>query len=179
MESWSLENGNGRGRRYKEEERVVPISPSIPPSAPRRVSRAPKCLRFVSPRENRRKRANLPHQRTLAPGRRVSPPGANQKTVGNTFRYRPAMSKCRQAVTSSGAWLVLVWRLALAACSAWRWLCVAGRFLLIFLLFSLLFRITRLSGLLEQSFQSTKRIQKWGLVVYLDQCNPKCIYLQR
>jgi len=24
-----------------------------------------------------------------------------------------------------------------------------------------------------------KLTQKWGLVVYLDQCNPKCIYLQK
>jgi len=92
------------------------------------------------------------------------------------------MSRSRQAVRSSGAWLAwlaLVWRLALAACCAWRWLYAAGRLLLTFLLFSLLFRVTRLSGILEQSFQSTKRTQKWGLVVYLDQCNPKCIYLQK
>jgi len=60
-----------------------------------------------------------------------------------------------------------------------RWLYVAGRFLLTFLLFSLLFRVTHLSGLLEQNFQSTKRTQKWGLMVYLDQCNLKCIYLQK
>jgi len=38
MESSSLKNGNGRGRRYKEEERVVPTSPSRPPSAQRRVA---------------------------------------------------------------------------------------------------------------------------------------------
>jgi len=39
--------------------------------------------------------------------------------------------------------------------------------------------ITHLFGFLEQSFPSTKRTQKWGLVIYLDQCNPKCIYLQK
>jgi len=70
---------------------------------------------------------------------------------------------CRQAVTNSGAWLALVWRLALAAYCAWRCLYVVGRFLLIFLLLSLLFRVTHLSGLLEQSFQSTKRTQKMGI----------------
>jgi len=31
MESPSLQNGSGRGKRYKEEERVVPTSPSRPP----------------------------------------------------------------------------------------------------------------------------------------------------
>jgi len=45
--------------------------------------------------------------------------------------------------------------------------------------FFLLLMITHLFGILEQSFPSTKRTQKWGLVVYLDQCNPKCIYLQK
>jgi len=113
------------------------------------------------------------------PGGSLSPPGASEKTVGTASSYRPAVSRSRQAVSSSGAWLALVWHLALAACYAWRWLCVVGRFLLTFLLFSSLFQVTRLSGLLEQSFQSTKRTQKWGLVVYLDQCNPKCIYLQK
>jgi len=166
-------------KRYKEEDGVVPTSPSTPPNSPNRVARAPKCPRCVSPHENRRKRANLPHQRTLAPRGRVSPPGASQQIVGKSSRYCPTVSKCRQAVSSSGTCLALVWRLVLAACSAWCWLCVAWRFLLTFLLFSLLFRVTHLSRLLEQSFQSTKRTQKWGLVVYLDQCNPKCIYLQK
>jgi len=172
MESSTLQNGKWKRKRYKEEDEVVPTSPSTPPSSQNRVARAPKCPRSVSPHENRRKRANLPHHRTLAPGGRVSPRGANPKIVGNSSRYRSAVSKCCQAVTCSGAWLALVWHLALAPCIAWRWL-------LTFLLFSLLFWVTRLSGLMEQSFQSTKRTQKWGLVVYLDQCNPKCIYLQK
>jgi len=149
MESSSLQNGNGRGRRHKEEDGVVPTSPSRPPSAPRRVVRALKSPRCVSPRENRRKRANLPHQRKLAPGGRVSPPGASHQTGGKSSRYRPAVARCRQAVASSGAWLALVWRLALEVGCAWRCLCVAGSFLLIFLLFSLLFQVTHLSGLLE------------------------------
>jgi len=45
MESSSLQNGNGRGKSYKEEEIVVPTNPSRPPSAPKRISRAPKCPR--------------------------------------------------------------------------------------------------------------------------------------
>jgi len=45
MESPSLQNGNGRGKRYKEEERVVPTSLNKPPSAPKRVARAPSCPR--------------------------------------------------------------------------------------------------------------------------------------
>jgi len=45
MESPSLQNGSGRGKKYKEEERVVPTSPSRPPSAPKHVARAPKCPR--------------------------------------------------------------------------------------------------------------------------------------
>jgi len=171
MESLSLQNGNGRGRRYKEEDGVVPTSPSRPPSAPRCVARAPKCPRSVSPRENRRKRVNLPHERKLAPGGSLSPPRNSEQTVGKASSYRPTMSRSDQAASSSGAWL--------AASSTWRWLCVIGRFLLTFLLFSLLFRVTHLSGLLEQSLQSRKRTQKWRLMVYLDQCNLKYIYLQK
>jgi len=45
MESSSLQNGSGRGKRYKEEERVVPTSPSRPPSAPKRVAQASNCPR--------------------------------------------------------------------------------------------------------------------------------------
>ena len=123
MESSSLQNGNGRGKSYKEEERVVPTSPIRPPSAPKRVARAPKCPRSFSPRENRRKRANLPHQRILAPSGRVSPPGGSEQTGGKTISYRPAMSSYRQAVCNRGAWLALCWRLtgslfrlALASC---------------------------------------------------------------
>jgi len=179
MESSSLQNGKWKRKRYKEEDGAVPTSPSTPPSSPNRVARAPKCPRSVSPRKNRRKKANLPHHRKRALDERVSPPGASHQTGGKFPIYRPAVTSCRQAVTSSGTWLALVWRLTLAACCAWRCLCVVGRFLLLFLLFSLLFRVTHLSGLLEQSFQSTKRTQKWGLVVYLYQCNPQCIYLQK
>jgi len=109
MESSSLQNGKWKRKRYKEEDGVVPTSPSTPPSSPNRVARAPKCPRSVSPRENIRKRANLPHQRKLAPGGRVSPPGASHQTRGKSSRYRPAMA-------SSGAWLALVWRLALSLC---------------------------------------------------------------
>jgi len=79
----------------EEEERVVPTSLSSPPSAPNRVARAPKCPRFVFPRENRRKRANLSHQRKLAPSGSLSPPGASEKIVGTTSSYRPAVSRCR------------------------------------------------------------------------------------
>jgi len=103
----------------------------------------------------------LTHQRKLAPGGSLSAPGASHQTGAKIFIYRPAASRYRQAVSSSGAWLALVWYLALAACCACRWLCVAERFLLTILLFSLLFWVTHLSGLLEQSFQSTKRTQKW------------------
>jgi len=31
----------------------------------------------------------------------------------------------------------------------------------------------------NKSFHLQKGHKKWGLVVYLDQCNPKCIYLQK
>jgi len=137
MKSSSLQKGDGKGRSYKEEERVVPTSLSSPLSAPNRVARAPKCPTSFSPRENKRKRVNLPHQRKLAPGGSLSLPCASEKTMGTTSSYRLVVSRSRQAVSSS---------------SAWRWLCVVGRFLLTFLLFSLLFRITRLSGLLEQNF---------------------------
>jgi len=82
-----------------------------------------KYQRFFSPHENRRKGVNLPHQRTLAPGGRVSPPGGIEQTGGKTGSYRPAMSSYRQAVRNRGAWMALGWRLtgslfrlALASC---------------------------------------------------------------
>jgi len=81
----------------------------------------PKCQRFVSLRENRRKRANLPHQRTLAPSGRVSPPSGIEQIGGKT--NSPAVSSYRQVVRNRGAWLALGWRLtgglfrlALASC---------------------------------------------------------------
>jgi len=129
-------------KRYKEEDGAVPTSPSTPSSSPNVFFVPQKCQRSISPRENRRKRANLPHQRTLAHGGRVSLPGASHQTGGKSSRYRPT-------VTNSGAWLALVWCLALTVVAAWRCLCVARRFLLTFLHFSLLFRVTHLSGLLE------------------------------
>jgi len=122
MEKW-------KRKRYKEEDGAVPTSPSTPPSSLNRVARAPKCPRWVSLRENRRKRGHLTHQRKRAPGGRVSPPGASHQTGGKYSRYRPAVTKCRQA----GLTVAPVWRLAgawLAVCSAWRLLCVARRFLL-------------------------------------------------
>jgi len=42
MESTSLQNEGGKGRRYKEEEGIVPTSPNRPPSTRKRVARAPK-----------------------------------------------------------------------------------------------------------------------------------------
>jgi len=163
MESSSLQKGKWKRKRYKEEDGVVPTRPNTSPSSPNRVARAPKCPRSIFSRENRRKRANLPHQRTLAPGGRVSPLGASHQTRGKSSRYCSAVTKCRQVVTNSGAWLALVWRLALTVAAVWHCLYVARRFLLTFLHFSLLFRVTHLSGLLEQSFQSIKRTQKMGI----------------
>jgi len=76
-------------KRYKEEDRAVPTSPNTPPSSPNAFFVPPKCQRCVSPRENRKRRANMPHQQKRAPGERVSPPGASDKIVGKTTRYRP------------------------------------------------------------------------------------------
>jgi len=105
MESSSLQNGNGGGRRHKEEDGAVPTSPSRSPSAPRRVVRTPKCPRSFFPRENRRKRANLPHQRTLAPGGRVSPLGGIEQTgakLAATARRCPVTA--RRFVTGAPGW---------------------------------------------------------------------------
>jgi len=120
--------------RYKEEDGVVPTSPSTPPSSPNVFFVPPKCQRWVSPRENRRKRANLPHQRKLAPGGSFSPPGASEKTVANLCIYRPIVYGCRQAVSHSVAWR--------RHSTARRWHCVAWHFLLTFSFFSLLFQVT-------------------------------------
>jgi len=61
--SWraqAYKNGSGRGRRYKEEERIVPTSPSSTPSIPNCVVQALKCSRLVSLAKTRRSRANFP-----------------------------------------------------------------------------------------------------------------------
>jgi len=139
----------------------------------------PKCQRSDSLRENRRKRGHLTHQRKSAPGGRVSPPSASHQTGGKSCRYRPAVSSYRQAVRNKGACLALGWhltggllRLALASC----------RQALPVDIFLLLLAISghSLIWIFGQSFPSTKRTQKkWGLVVYLDKCNPKCIYLPK
>jgi len=42
MENPNLQNESERGKRYKEEKGIVLTSPSRPPSAPKRVARAPK-----------------------------------------------------------------------------------------------------------------------------------------
>jgi len=42
MDSTSLQNEGGRGRRYKEEEGIVPTSPSSLPIVPNHVVQAPK-----------------------------------------------------------------------------------------------------------------------------------------
>jgi len=118
--------------------------------------------KIISPRENRRKRANLPHQRTLAPGGRVSPPGGIEQTGGKTGSYRPTVSSYRQAVHNRGAWLALGWRLtgglfrlALASC----------RQALPVDIFLLLLAISghSLIWIFGQSFPSTKRTQKMGI----------------
>jgi len=184
MESSSLQNWKWKRKRYKEEDGVVPTSPSTPPSSPNRVARAPKCPRSVSPRENRRKRANLTHQRKLPPGGSLSPPGASHQTVLKLCVYCPAVSRCRQAVS---CWkghfrMVGAWRLALEEGVAWRCLCGARRLLFLPHLMSFCLLLATHDHSLVWifgTFPSTKRTQKWGLVVYLDQCNPKCIYLQK
>jgi len=104
----------------------------------------------------------LPHQRTQAPGGRVSPPGGIEQTVGKTGSYRPAVSSYRQAVRNRGAWLALGWRLtgglfrlALASC----------RQALPVDIFLLLLAIPghSLIWIFGQSFPSTKRTQKMGI----------------
>ena len=140
-------------KRYKEEDGVVPTSPSTPPSSPNVFFVPPKCQRSVSPRENRRKRANLPHQQTLAPGGRVSPPGGIEQTGAKLA------ATARRLV---GAWLALGWRLtgglfrlALASC----------RQALPVDIFLLLLAIPghSLIWIFGQSFPPTKRTQKMGI----------------
>jgi len=162
MESSSLQNGKWKRKRYKEEDGVVPTSPSTPPSSPNRVARAPKCPRSFSPHENRRKGANLPHQRTLAPGGKVSPQSGIEQTGGKTGSYRPAVSSYRQAVRNRGAWLALGWRLtgglfhlALASC---RQALPVDIFLLLLAILG-----HSLIWIFGQSFPSTKRTQKMGI----------------
>ena len=144
-------------KRYKEEDGVVPTSPSTPPSSPNVFFVPPKCQRWVSLRENRRKGANLPHQRTMAPGGRVSPPCGIGQTGAKIGSYRLAVSSYRQAVRSRGAWRLTggLFRLALASC----------RQALPVDIFLLLLAISghSLIWIFGQSFPSTKRTQKMGI----------------
>jgi len=64
------------------------------------------------PPRKQKKKGHLTHQRKQAPGGRVSPPGASHQTGSKSSRYRPAVTKCRQAVTNSSACLALGWRVA-------------------------------------------------------------------
>jgi len=112
MESPSLQNGSGRGKRYKREEKVVPTSPTRLPSAPKRIARAPNCPRWVSPLKNRRKKANLTHLLKLTPDGSLSPPDVSYQIVHKLCIYRPTVSKFRQAVNDCGACCLA---------GAWRW----------------------------------------------------------
>ena len=119
MESSSLQNGNGRVRRYKEEERVVPTSSSRPPSAQRRVARALKCPRSFSPRENRRKRANLPYQQDC----RLTEASHRQELAAKQWwKFAQTARRCpstvRRWLTAAPGWRLAggLLRLALALC---------------------------------------------------------------
>jgi len=104
---------NGRKGRERDTKRKMELFPQAL-TLLKALQMCSSCLQNAkdpfSPRENRRKRANLPHQQTLAPGGRVSPPGASHQTGGKSSRYRPAVTKCRQAMTNSSAWLARGWR---------------------------------------------------------------------
>jgi len=110
------------------------------------------------PCENRRKRAtwHINENWRLAEASHCPALAIKQGPKISSTALRHPGTAWRWAVMAPG------WRLA----GAWRWQLLApgsgsvGRFLLTFLLFSLLFRVTHLSGLLEQGFQSTKRTQK-------------------
>jgi len=110
MESSSLKNGNGRGRRYKEEERVVPTSPSRPLSVPRSVARAPKCPRWFSPRENRRKRATWHISENWRLSHRQALTAKQWPNFPSTAWRCPSAAK-RWPVVAPG------WRMS----GAWRW----------------------------------------------------------
>jgi len=173
MESSSLQNGNGRGRRHKEEDEVVPTSPSKPPSVPRRVVRAPKCPRCVSPRENRRKREPTchisenwrlvegSHRQVLAIKQGANFSGLAQRCPGPARRW---------AATAPG------WRLS----GAWHWRPVASGAVSVSPSASCWYICSspRYSGSLicldfwSKASNLQKRHKKLGLVVYLDQCNP-------
>ena len=106
-----LKNGRkGRERDTRRKMELFPQALALLQALQMSSSCLQKCQRSFSPRENRRKGANLSHQRTLAPGGRVSLPGGIEQTGGKTGSYRPAVSSYRQAVRNRGAWLALDWR---------------------------------------------------------------------
>jgi len=91
-----LANGiNGRERDTKRKMKLFPQALALLQALQNVFFVPPKCQRCVSPRENRRKRANLPHQGKLVPGGRVSPPGANEQIVSKASNYRPTVSRSR------------------------------------------------------------------------------------
>jgi len=91
-----LKNGRkGRERDTRRKMELFPRALALLQALQMCSSCLPKYQRSFSPRENRRKGANLPHQRTMAPGGRVSPPGGIGQTGGKTGSYRPAVSSYR------------------------------------------------------------------------------------
>jgi len=62
------------------------------------------------PSRKQKKKSQLATSARLAPSGSFSPLGASCKTVGKASSYRPTLSMSRQAESSSGAWLALVWR---------------------------------------------------------------------
>ena len=83
-------------KRYKEEEGVVPTSPSTPPSSPKRVCLRIPLPKIVSPRESRRNRFNfatlaqVPLSVILAP-LSVQKLRANQRSALASGAQRPKM----------------------------------------------------------------------------------------
>jgi len=98
MESTSLQNEGGRGRRYREEEEIVSTSPSTPSSAPKRVARAPKLPRSVSLAKTQRNRTNLPHQRKWSLAEASHRQAQAKKEKVESCRSHSAVPRCRQAV---------------------------------------------------------------------------------
>jgi len=89
MERPSLQNGIGRGRRYKEEEGIVLTSPSKPPSAPKCVARPPKRLRWFSPYKNRRKKGQLATSAKVALGGSLPSPGVSKEGESEIMQESP------------------------------------------------------------------------------------------
>ena len=154
---------DGRRWRYKEEEEIVPTSPSTSPSSPKSEKSRPKLPKMVSPRESIRNRLNFATSAQV-PLSVVPAPFSVQKmreewrSTLASGAQRPKMQEEWRSALNSGAER---WKMREEWGSALNSAIFISSILAFF--FFLLWLTTSLTW--DKSFLSLNWTQKWGFVV--------------